>query len=246
MPSLNPGHIGASLRSVTRSEGARVAHASIDTIFSRELSIPRHAGDGIALESYFATQELRERRSGTELFTHIEHRGSDGCVVCQSRWGCVVQGLELSSPLDPAKYLTPAATAWPPLPSSATLSNGGASNLNRRVSAVLTLSISPTAAHIWEACIQDPTHGRQLREIVSPHTDAEVSANSLPLSFYPWLRFRSVRARHTVCGIAGSSDSRLATPHSDRCFPAWASHRCPYATPPNTASRPSAAADRFE
>ena len=37
------------------------------------------------------------------------------------------------------------------------------------------LRIAPTAAHIWEACIQDPTHGRRLEEMISPHSDARVA-----------------------------------------------------------------------
>ena len=104
------------------------------------------------------------RRAGAELVTEIEH-SVEGVQVCHSRWSCVILGQQLE---ESALRRIPAAPSWPELPSS----NGPTSS---RTARTMVVGVASTAAHIWEACIQDPTHGRQLKEMVSPHTDALVA-----------------------------------------------------------------------
>ena len=117
---------------------------------------------GFAAE--FGVVAAAARRAGAELVTEIEH-SVGGVRVCHSRWSCVILGQQLDeSELRSIR----AAPPWPDLPTS----NGPTSS---RTARTMVVGVASTAAHIWEACIQDPTHGRQLKEMVSPHTDALVA-----------------------------------------------------------------------
>ena len=164
---------------VTNKEASAVVHASIDSL----LPAPFHPG-GSALATEFGVVSAAARRAGVELVTEISHCVGDE-TVCRSRWGCVILGQRLA---DEEIDALGDAPDWPALPVSGPTADSSASEA--------TLEIAPTAAHIWESCIQarflyrfflnfsfvctnsciqDPTHGRRLGSMISPHTDAAVA-----------------------------------------------------------------------
>ena len=138
---------------VTNREASAVVHASIDSLF------PAPLRPGSELSTTFGVVAAAPRRSGVELTTQIDH-SAGGEDVCRSRWGCVIMGQHL-----PEAELPPPSDDWPALPTSVAPDSA----------TEVPLAIAPTAAHIWEACIQDPTHGRRLGEMISPHSDARVA-----------------------------------------------------------------------
>ena len=138
---------------VTNREASAVVHASIDSLF------PAPLRPGSELSTTFGVVAAAPRRSGVELTTQIDH-SVEGQDVCRSRWGCVIMGQHL-----PEAELPPPSGDWPALPTSVAPDSA----------TEIPLAIAPTAAHIWEACIQDPTHGRRLGEMISPHSDARVA-----------------------------------------------------------------------
>lgn len=143
---------------VTNREASAVVHASIDSLLG-----PATLRSGDTLVTTFGVVAAAPRRAGAELTTQIEH-SVGGETVCRSRWGCVILGQQLGDDeLASISKLPP----WPAVPSA---TSDGTAAVRTRV-----LRIEPTAAHVWEACIQDPTHARRLSEMISPHTDARVA-----------------------------------------------------------------------
>jgi hypothetical protein len=189
---------------LTRREASAVVHASVDSLFAAPLR------PGAALSSSFGIVGAAGRRAGVVLTTQIEHREAEGrgggaagevaagALVCRSRWGCVILGQHLAAadlPPPPADD----GSGWPALPAGGAAPEGAAE---------VTLRVAAVAAHVWEACIQDPTHGRRLQEMVSPHSDAQVAEQVRRRSSPPTLSPRPLRScppasPHCAAGQAG-------------------------------------------
>lgn len=150
-----------------------VTHTFLHHLCDIDFSGGRHIRADDVVQTRVTLPRVEQKRSGVHTGTRYRHYSQGGEYLCSGYFGGCLAGLNLAdSDADASTTLAAAATTAAEAPADVpTRLDFSSLPAHPDFAEQLPLAMSPTAAHVWDACIRNPRVPKATSSDINVHTN---------------------------------------------------------------------------